>query len=89
LTRLVLEPHHAAMSLDGMFDWIWPVMMASLLVPLIITVLIVGLVVWAIRRNAPPREDPAVAALKARYARGEIDPAEFEVRLRSLTQDRD
>jgi uncharacterized membrane protein len=74
---------------EDMFDWFVPMMAVSLLVPLIITVLVVGVIVWAIRRSSPPREDPAVAELKARYARGEISPAEFEVRLRSLTQDRD
>lgn len=74
---------------DSLFDWFWPIMAASIVVPLVITVLIIGVVVWAIRRNSVPREDPAVAALKARYARGEIDQAEFEVRLRSLTLDRD
>lgn len=72
-----------------MFDWVMPFVVASFLVPLIITGLIVGVVIWAIRRNAPPREDPAIAELKSRYARGEIDQAEFEVRLRSLSRDRD
>ena len=76
-------------DMDSMFDWFWPFMAASLIVPLVITVLIIGVIVWAVRRNSAPREDPAVAALKERYARGEIDQAEFEVRLRSLTMDRD
>jgi uncharacterized membrane protein len=70
-------------------DWLMPFMFASLVVPLVITAVVIGVVVWAIRRNTPPREDPAITELKARYARGEIDPAEFEVRMRSLTQDRD
>ena len=72
----------------GMFDWFMPLMAATLLIPLVITGFVVGLVVWAIRRNSAPREDPAVSELKGRLARGEIDPAEFEVRLRSLIQDR-
>jgi uncharacterized membrane protein len=72
----------------GMFDWFVPLMAASLLIPLVITGLVVGLVVWAIRRNSAPREDPAVAELKGRLARGEIDTAEYEVRLRSLIRDR-
>jgi uncharacterized membrane protein len=63
-------------------------MVAMILIPLVITGLIIGVVVWAIRRNAPAADDPAVAELKRRYARGEIDPAEFEVRLRSLTEER-
>jgi uncharacterized membrane protein len=77
------------MDVGPMFDWFGPLMAITILVPLIMTGAVVGLIVWAIRRSLPPREDPAVAALKARYARGEIDPAEFEVRLRALTQDRD
>ena len=72
----------------GMFDWFMPLMAVSLLIPLVITGLVVGLVVWAIRRNSAPREDPAVSELKGRLARGEIDPAEYEVRLRSLIRDR-
>ena len=72
----------------GVFDWFMPLMAASLLIPLIIMGLVVGLIVWAIRRNSAPREDPAVSELKGRLARGEIDAAEYEVRLRSLIQDR-
>ncbi len=77
------------MQIDGMFDWIVPFMAASIVVPLVITGLVIGIVVWAVRRGVPPREDPAIAALKARFAAGEIDQAEFEVRLRTLTRDRD
>ena len=35
----------------------------------------------------PAREDPAVEELKARYARGEIDTAEYQVRMRALRDD--
>ena len=59
----------------------------SLIVPLVTTLLIIGVVVWAIRRSMPPREDPAVRELRARLARGEIDTAEYEVRLRALRGD--
>lgn len=72
-----------------MFDWFMPMMVASFAVPLIITGAVIVLIVWAVRRRSPKREDPAVEALKVRNARGEIDQAEFEVRLRSLTMDRD
>lgn len=72
-----------------LFDWIGPLIAVSFLVPIVITGAVIGLIVWAIRRSVPPREDPAISALKGRYARGEIDPAEFEVRMRSLTQDRE
>jgi putative membrane protein len=63
-------------------------MVASIVLPLVITGAVIGVVIWAIRRSVPAREDAAVAELRQRYARGEISPAEFEVRLRSLTQDR-
>ena len=56
----------------------------SLFIPLVTTVLILGTIVWAIRRSAPAREDPAIAELKARLARGEIDPIEYHVRMRAL-----
>lgn len=56
----------------------------SLLVPLIITGVVIGVIVWAIRRSAPalPQgEEAAVMELRARFARGEIDPAEFQARM--------
>lgn len=77
-----------AMPTD-LFDWMLPFMLASFLVPVIITVAVIAVIVWAIRRNSAPQDDPAVAELKARYARGEIDPAEFQVRLRDLQESRD
>jgi uncharacterized membrane protein len=67
-----------------LFDLMGPIVAISLLLPLLMTVLIVGVIVWAIRRNSPRREDPAIEALKIRLARGEIDPVEYEVRLRAL-----
>lgn len=73
----------------GLFEWVMPFMAATIILPLVITLLVIGVIVWAVRRNSAPREDPAVSALKARLVRGEIDPTEYEVRLRSLTRDRD
>ncbi len=77
------------MPFPDLFDWIGPFMILSFAVP-------------AdhhrgrhrgrdLRHPAqcPPREDPAITELKGRFARGEIDLAEYEVRLRSLTRDRD
>jgi uncharacterized membrane protein len=69
---------------DGFFGFM---MVVSIVIPLLITGAIIGLFIWIVRR-AVPREDPAVAELRARYARGEIEPAEYEVRLRSLTENR-
>jgi uncharacterized membrane protein len=60
------------------------IVILSLLIPLLTTGLIIGVIIWAIRRSAPSREDPAIAELKARLARGEIDPIEYQVRMRAL-----
>ena len=76
------------MPLPDLFSWMGPFMILSFAVPLIITGAVIGVVIYAIRRSTPS-EDPAVTELKARFARGEIDLAEYEVRLRSLTRDRD
>lgn len=71
------------------FGFVGGMMVVILLVPLLTTVLIIGVIVWAIRRVAPARDDPAVAELKSRLARGEIDMAEFQVRMRALRDDED
>lgn len=65
-------------------ELVGPVVVISIAVPLLITAAIIGVVIWSIRRSLPPREDPAVAELKARLARGEIEPVEYEVRMRAL-----
>lgn len=66
------------------FGWMGPIFAISLIVPLVITGAVIGVVIWSIRRGMPAREDPAVEELKARYARGEIDTAEYQVRMRAL-----
>jgi uncharacterized membrane protein len=60
----------------------------SLAVTVLTTVLILGVIVWAIRRASRPAEDPAVQELKRRLAAGEISPVEYEVRLRALQEER-
>ncbi len=74
------------MSLDP-FGFFAPMFLLTLAVPIVTTVLIIGVIVWAIRRSVPPREDPAVAELKGRLARGEIDPTEYQVRLEALQRE--
>ena len=66
--------------------WMGPIFAFSIIVPLIITAAVIGVVIWSIRRGMPAREDPAVEELKARYARGEIDTAEYQVRIRALRE---
>ena len=66
------------------FGFVGGMIAISLLVPLLTTGLILGTIVWAIRRSAPRREDPAIVELKTRLARGEIDPIEYTVRMRAL-----
>jgi putative membrane protein len=69
---------------DDLFSFMGPIFLVSLLLPLIMTGVVVGVVIWAIRRNAPRRESPAIEELKSRLARGEIDPVEYQVRIRAL-----
>jgi uncharacterized membrane protein len=71
-------------DLSDLFGFLGPTMLFAFAVPLVITGVVIGVIVWAIRRSVPPQEDPAVAELKERLARGEIDPAEFQVRMRAL-----
>ena len=71
------------------FGFVGGMIAISLVVPLVTTALILCTIVWAIRRSAPAREDPAIVELKARLARGEIDPIEYQVRMRALRSGED
>jgi putative membrane protein len=55
---------------------------------LVLIVAILAIIRWTARsgpHGAPPtQEDRAIAILRERYARGEIDKAEFEERKRDL-----
>lgn len=72
--------------MDPIFDpfGFGAILLIGFLIPAAVFVLFIVVIVWAIRRNAPIREDPAVAELKDRLARGEIDPVEYQVRMRAL-----
>lgn len=74
-------------DVDGFVNMTLLTVIGSLVMTLGTTVLIVGVIVWAVRRNSRPPEDPAVAELKRRMAEGEISPVEFEVRMRALEDD--
>jgi uncharacterized membrane protein len=64
---------------------------------LILTLLVLGVVVWAIIKVFPDwqdrlglnsrREDSAEETLRQRFARGEIDAEEYEQRLRILREE--
>jgi uncharacterized membrane protein len=72
------------MNLDWVF-WITILsVVGSLAVTIGTTVLIVGAIVWAIRRSRPSPEEAARAELGRRMAAGEISPTEYEVRMRSI-----
>ena len=66
--------------MDGMVLFSIVTVIGSLAIPIVI----IGVVIWAIRRNSPPRRDPAEQELRGRLARGEIEQAEFLVRMRAL-----
>ena len=56
----------------------------SLAVPLIITIIVVLVIVWAFRRAMPSGKAAAEQELRGRLARGEISPSEFEATLDAL-----
>jgi uncharacterized membrane protein len=71
-------------EIGGFLDAIFGIAMLGVLASLIVPIVIVCVIVWAIRRNAPARRDPAEQALRDRLAHGEIGQAEFLVRMRAL-----
>ena len=73
-------------DLGGIMDAVLFGTIITALVSLAVPIIIVIVVVWAIRRSAPARRDPAEEALRQRLARGEIDRAEFLVRMRALNE---
>lgn len=74
-------------DLGGLFDLTMFIVVGSLVATIGTTLLIIGAIVWVIRRASPPHQDPAVAELKRRLASGEISPVEYEVRMRALQDD--
>ena len=73
-------------DIDGLMGAIFGITLIGVLASLLLPVGIIVLIVWAIRRSAPARRDPAEEELRDRLARGEIDLAEFQVRLRALRE---
>lgn len=71
-------------EIGGFMDAIFGITLLGVLASLLVPILIIIVVIWAIRRSTPPRRDPAEQALRDRLARGEIDQAEFLVRMRAL-----
>jgi len=70
-----------------MFDAIVGITILGFVVTLAVPLAIVIVVIWAIRRGMPARRDPAEEALRTRLARGEIDMAEYQVRMRALRRE--
>jgi uncharacterized membrane protein len=71
-------------DIGGIMDSVFLITILSVVASLAIPIVIIIVVIWAIRRSAPPRRDPAEQALRDRLARGEIGQAEFLVRMRAL-----
>jgi uncharacterized membrane protein len=74
------------LDVDGFMGAIFGITIIGIVVSLLVPIAIIILVVWAIRRSAPARRDPAEQELRDRLASGEIDMAEFQVRLRALRE---
>lgn len=75
--------------------WGWGIMFVMMFAMLLFGILIIGgiiaLVVWAIRAFGPQlgrRQDEALAILDQRFARGEINPEEYQTRRRELVESR-
>jgi uncharacterized membrane protein len=83
-----LTPPDIVLTVDVNLDWVFWItilsVVGSLAVTVGTTVLIVGAIVWAVRRARPSPEDTARAELGRRLAAGEISPAEYQVRMRSI-----
>lgn len=60
------------------FGWLGPLVMLGLLAGVVLVV------VWAVQAGGGRREDDALAALRTRYARGEIDGDQLEAMRRTL-----
>ena len=71
-------------DIGGFMDGVVLFTIITLVASLAIPIVIIGVVIWAIRRNAPARRDPAEQALRDRLASGDIEQAEFLVRMRAL-----
>ena len=71
-------------DVGGIMDAVFLGTIITIVVSLAIPIAIIVVVIWAIRRSAPKSRDPAEEALRERMARGEIDQAEFLVRMRAL-----
>jgi uncharacterized membrane protein len=67
-------------DIGGFMDAVLITTIVSIAASLAIPLIIVGVVIWAIRR----RRDPAEESLRERLARGEIDQSEFLVRMGAL-----
>lgn len=76
--------------------WGWGPMLIGMTLMLLFWVAVIFVVVYAIRtfghdgrtrQGSDPAEDRALAMLRERYARGEIDHAEYEERHRKLTME--
>lgn len=71
-------------DVGGMLDGIFGITIVGMLLSLAIPLLIIGVIIWVVRRSAPRRRDPAEEELRTRLADGQIDQAEFLVRMRAL-----
>jgi len=59
----------------------------AVILPLAITILVIGVIVWSMRRAIPSGKDAAIQELRDRFARGEIDQSEFQARMDALNRE--
>ena len=74
------------MSID-LFGFLGPTMLLAFAVPLLTTVLVIGVIVWAIRRSVPPTRIPRSRSSSPASLVARSIPAEYQVRMRALEED--
>ena len=74
--------------LANLGDFISFTILVSLVVPLVITIVVVVVIIWAFRRAMPTGKAAAQEELRARLARGEISPSEYEATMDALRNQR-
>jgi uncharacterized membrane protein len=84
------ETRYPPTVFNDLGGFIFNTMLLGFGLTLVVTVVIILAVVWAVRRSIPSiptGKNAAIYELRGRFARGEIDPAEFQARMDALNRD--
>lgn len=82
--------YHRTYAMNFPFDignFVFITVLLSVGMPILITIAVIVVIVWSIRRSVPTGRAAAEMELRGRMARGEISPTEYQARLDSLQRD--